>query len=209
MKNILTFLLVFFMVQVISAQSFEGTLVYKCSYKSKNPEVTNEQLSALVGSKLQYHIKDGSYTTRTNGTVVKGQLYDKKENKLYTKLSSTEVVYWDDAGKNPDPVLKAEIKKGVTEILGYKCDELTLFCNLGEQKYYYSSRLPVDAELFSKHKYSNMYEYLKRAHSVPLKMILNNKDFTMEAEAEEITPTELKSSLFKLPEGTKTEKNPY
>ena len=58
-----------------------------------------------------------------------------QDNKIYNKMGTTETVYWNDASKNEDVVLKSELHKEVITILGYKCDELVLTCKSGTQKY--------------------------------------------------------------------------
>ncbi len=60
------------------------------------------------------------------GTFMQWQLYVQKENKLYTKLSTTSAIYWDDAGENDDPIIKVEVNKKVATIFGYECDEVVI-----------------------------------------------------------------------------------
>ena len=51
------------------AQSFEGEIIYKNSLKSKNPKMTDEQWSQMMGDKQEYFIKQGNYKSLTNGTM--------------------------------------------------------------------------------------------------------------------------------------------
>ncbi len=177
------------------AQSFEGKIAYKIVLKSKNPKMTDEQWSQMMGSKQDYFIKEGSYKSISNGSVSQWQLYVNKDNKVYTKMGSSETVFWNDGAVNQDEVLKAEIKKNVATILGYACDELTLTCKSGIQKYYFSNKLALDPKLFENHKYGNWYEYLKNSRSLPLKMIIETSHFTMETVATEVSPMKLEDSF--------------
>ncbi len=101
------------------------------------------------------------------------------------------------------------MKKDAVEILGYKCDELTLTCKSGVQKYYFAPSLKVESALFDKHKYGNWAEFISRAKSLPSKIVVDNAQFTMESIATEVKSTKLDTALFTLPPGTKTAKSPY
>ena len=124
-------------------------------------------------------------------------------------MSNSETVFWNDGNTNSDSVLNVEINKGVTEILGYKCDEVILTCKSGVQKYYFNSKLSVDTKLFTNHKFGNWYDYLSKTNSLPLKSIIETAQFTMESVATEVKPMKLDTKTFELPTGIKTEKNPY
>ncbi|MES2678629.1 MAG: hypothetical protein V4635_02035 [Bacteroidota bacterium] len=190
-------------------QFFEGKIVYKNYIKSKTPKMTDVQWTQMLGSKQEYFIGHGNYKSVSNGSMAQYQLYVNKENRVYTKLVNSETVYWADASVNADAVIKAVIIKNARFILGYSCDELTLTCKSGVQKYYFAPGLPVDISLFENHKYGNWYEFLKNSKSLTLKTIIDTPQFTMEATATEVTPMKLGDKFFSLPANTKTEKSPY
>lgn len=208
MKKILFALSLLFSLGSL-AQSFEGEIIYKNALTSKSPKITDEQWIQMLGATQRYYIKGGNYKSVTNGTMTQWQLYISKENKLYTKMSNSEAVLWNDAAVNTDEVLKSEVKKNAEVILGYPCDELTLTCKSGVQKFYYSARLPVDSKLYEQHKYGNWYEFLKNSNAMMLKTVIENPQFVLETTAQEVKPVKLEDKLFTLPEGTKTEKSPY
>jgi hypothetical protein len=209
MKIKLTALFPFVFASLCFAQNFEGKIIYDSKYKSKLPAVTDEQFSAMLGTKQEYFIKDGDYRSVTNGTFLQWQIYINKDNKLYNKMSNSEAILWNDGGVNPDEVKSVEINKGVIEILGRKCDELILTCKSGIQKYYFSKDLKVDPKFFEKHKFGNWSEYIMRANSLPLKIIIDSPQFALESTATEVQAMTLDSKLFQLPAGSKTEKSPY
>ena len=208
MKIILTILMTV-MTATVFGQTFEGEIVYQNTCVSKLPNVTDQQFTSMMGSSLNYIIKGGNYKSSTNGTVVQWQLYINKENKLYNKTSSSEIVFWNDGSANPDEVLKVEVKKKVTEILGYKCDEVTLTCKSGIQKYYFNSKMGVDASLFTGHIFGNWYDYLKVAKAIPLKLIIENTQLTFTSVAIEVKKMKLDDKEFQLPENVKTAKSPH
>lgn len=192
----------------LSAQIFQGKIIYKNSYKSNVPGATDEQLTQMFGSATDYYIKDGDYKSVTNGYYFQSQLYINTDNKLYNKLAVSEKYYWEDGATNKDEVLNFQLNKNATEILGYKCDELILDCKSGKQTYYFSSSLGVNASLFEKHKYGNWYFYLTKANGLPLKMKLETPQFSLESVATEVKSMQLEKSFFTLPANTQTEKSP-
>jgi hypothetical protein len=193
----------------VFGQNFEGKIFYTNSYKSKNPKMTDQQWTSMMGSTQEYLIKGGDYKSIANGTLVQWQIYINKDNKLYNKMSNSETALWNDASIQGDEILKVEVNKGVTEILGYKCDEVILTCKSGVQKYYFNSKLSVDTKLFVNHKFGNWFDYLSKSNSLPLKSIIESAQFTMESVATEVKPMKLDTKTFELPTGTKTEKSPY
>jgi hypothetical protein len=146
----------------VFGQTFEGKIVYNNSYKSKNPKMTDQQWTSMMGSTQEYLIKGGDYKSISNGTLVQWQLYINRDNKLYNKMSNSETAFWIDVSVQGDEILKVEVNKGVTEVLGYKCDEVILTCKSGVQKYYFNSKLSVDTKLFANHKFGNWFDYLSK-----------------------------------------------
>jgi hypothetical protein len=190
-------------------QTFEGKVIYANAYKSKIPNVADGQFTAMMGATQEYFIKNGDYKSVTNGTMFQSQYYLNSENKLYTKMSSSEAFLWNDGATNPDEVLKSELNKGVIEVLGYKCDELVLTCKSGIQKYYFNSKFSVDTKLFVNHKFGNWYDFVSKLNSLPLKSVIENAQFSLESTATSITEMKLDNSFFALPANSKTIKSPY
>jgi hypothetical protein len=209
MKKILTALFVSCLSFATMAQTFQGEIIYKNTFKTKNPQVSNEQWESMLGSKQEYFIKGGDYKVVANGTYFQWQMYINKDNKSYSKTSNSPSVFWIDAAVNTDSVLKVEVKKSAAVILGYTCDEITMTCKSGVQKYYYNAKQSVDVTLYTKHKSGNWYYYLSKAKALPLKSIIETDQCTIESVATEVKPMTLSSTMFTLPAGTKLEKSPY
>jgi hypothetical protein len=209
MKKVNAIIITVLTTMTVFGQSFEGKIMYANTYKSKNPKITDLQWTSMMGSTQEYLIKEGNYKSIANGTLVQWQLYINKENKLYNKMSNSEIAFWNDASIQGDEVLKVEINKGVTEILGYKCDEIILTCKSGLQKYYFNSKLSVDSKLFVNHKFGNWFDYLSKSSALPLKIVIETAQFTIESIATEVKPMRLDSKILELPAAIKTEKNPY
>ena len=209
MKNVIAIIFIVLISRTVFGQTFEGKILYANSYKSKNPKMTDQQWTSMLGSIQEYLIKGGDYKSVANGTLVQWQLYINKDNKLYNKMSNSETVFWNEASVQGDEVLKVEVNKGVTEILGYICDEVVLTCKSGVQKYYFNSKLSVDTKLFINHKFGNWFDYLSKSNSLPLQSIMETAQFTIECIATEVKPMKLDTKTFELPAGIKTEKSPY
>jgi hypothetical protein len=191
------------------AQNFEGKLKYQNTYKSKIPNVTDDALAQMMGTALEYHFKDGNYRINTNGTFLQWQLYRLADSRVYTKFSNSASILWNDVTTNPDEVLKTELNKNVVDVLGYKCDELILTCKSGVQKYYFNSKLKIDPKVFEKHKFGNLSEYASKAGALPLKIVIDNVQFTMESVAASVEKQKIDDGLFALPDNATLEKNPY
>jgi hypothetical protein len=200
--------LMIFTVSAVRAQHFEGKIVYRNSFKSKIPGLTDAQFTEMIGTTQDYFIKGGDYRSTTNGTFFQWQVYLNKDNKLYSKVTNSPVVLWNDCAENPDAMVKAELNRKVATILGYECDELVLTTKNGVQKFYFSSKVSVDGKLFENHKYQNWNEVLARANAMPLKMILDNAQFS-KGIATEVVPMKLEDKLFELPADAQLQKSPY
>jgi hypothetical protein len=210
MRLILLSLLLLAFTNASTAQNFEGKLIYQLSYKSKSPSLTEKQLSAFTGTQHEYYFKGGNYkTVVAPGAMIQWQLFIHADNKLYSKYTNTETIFWNDASVNQDSVLAFQVNKAVADISGYKCDELILTCKTGVQKYYYSSKVKVDPALFAKHKYGNWYDFLSKAEALPLKYIYDMPQYTIEGVVSEVTPMQLDDQFFQLPAGVKTAKSPF
>lgn len=208
LKNFAIFYLFLTTIAALS-QPFEGKITYANTYKSKNTKIPDQQWTTMLGSTQEYFIKEGEYKSITNGTFVQWQQYSNKDNKLYTKMANTETLLWNDGSIQGDEVLKVEVNKKVTEILGYKCDEVILTCKSGVQKYYFNSKLSVKTKLFVNHKFGNWFDYLSKSNALPLKSIIDTAQFTMESTATEVKPSKLDAKMFELPAGVQTAKSPY
>ncbi|WP_109097786.1 hypothetical protein [Aquimarina sp. AU58] len=193
-----------FVVLVLSSmfalgQNFEGKVIYQNNYESKTPNLTNEQLNLLMGTVQEYIIKKGNYKTSFNGQLSQYQLYRNKENKLYNKFSTNNVLYWSDGAIEGEKVIDFKIIKDKENILGLKCDELTMKTSKGTYVYYYNSKYSIDPDYFKKHLFGNWYTYVKESKSIPLKMVMDTPEFKSTSIAIKIEELDVKKEIFELP----------
>jgi|SRR5450432_121079 len=208
--KILALLLIAIIISKVSpGQNFEGEIIYHNTYISKIPNMTDEKFALLMGPTQDYFLKDAKYKSILDGTLLQWQIYVSAENKMYTKMSNNEAAIWTDAGINSDSVISMDLNKNAIDILGYRCDELIFNCKSGIQKYYFSSKLSIDPKKYVNLKYGNWYTFVSKSKAVPLKIEIDNAQFSMTSTAVEVKPMNLDNSIFQLPVGIKTEKSPY
>jgi hypothetical protein len=208
MKKIVFILLTTVTALTATGQIFEGKIVYNNTYKSKQWLISDEKLNSLMGTKQYFFVKGGDYKSLTNGTFQWTE-YINKDNKIYIKILDKETIYWSDALKQEDKILKVELHKDATEILGHKCDEIILTTKAGTSKYYFNSITATDSKLFEKHKLGNWYDYLKMANAWPLKIVVDNDKFSLVSIASEIKEMKLDEKSFALPANSPIKKNPF
>jgi hypothetical protein len=208
MKFLLITLLFVFFSLANYAQSFEGEVIYHTVCQSKIPNLTTEQLTKLAGDTCKYYMKGGNYRSDLNGTYYQWQIYINQDNRMYNKFSNSGTILWNDGAVNKDTIYKVQLNKNVTTVLGYMCDELIFNCKSGIETYYFSSKFPIDSKLYAKQLYQNWYDYLKIAKAMPLKMVIVNNQINVTMTAVTITPMKIDDSMFILPEGVETMKNP-
>ena len=201
MKTLILTLSLILATGLAYCQSFEGEMIYKNSFTSKIPALTNERLVALIGNKQEYFIKGGEYKSLTNGGMITMQLYDKQSNRIYNKRPNSDTLYWLDASVNTDNVTGYEIKKNAETVLGYPCDALILTTRSGTTTLYYSDKFKLDSSAYKKHQYGNWAFFTEKCGALPLKMIIENAQFRMESVVTEIKPMKLEASFFKIGAG--------
>lgn len=201
MKLIITVIL-FGLSNLLLSQSFEGEVVFTVSYKIKSSKISQEQTAKLFGTKQNYFIKQGNTKSVTNG-IVQWQLYISKENKLYSKIKDSTDVYWTKASLENEIILKHEIIKNADTILGYICDEVIIYTKNKIYRNFYSSKLPIDPNLFKDDKMYVWYQYLLIAKALSLKTIIETPQLTAVSVAVKVKPMKLDNNIFELPKGCK------
>jgi hypothetical protein len=185
----------------LSAQYFEGEVIYQMTYKSKMKDVSDERITNAMGDESDYYVRGGDYKNVGNGTIFQWQLYRHDDNRLYNKMTKTNGILWIDGASDQDTVYSSSMVFGAATVLGYSCDELILYCRTGTQQYYFSSKLALDSRLYAKHRFANYYDYISRAHAVPLMYVIDTKQFTVTSKAVTVKPGPLDPGMFVVPAG--------
>lgn len=208
MKNKLMLLVALvFSIGFAYGQHFEGEIIYSNHITSKMQNFTDEQLTAIMGTKQEYFIKGGNYKSLFNGQSIQMQLYDYTTNRMYNKTPKSDTLYWFDASTNTDTVISFEIKKDAEKILGYSCDAIVMKTQTGTTTIYYSSKYKIDSNLYTKHNYSNWAFYLSQTKALPLKTVVETNQFKLESTAVEIKPMNLGADYFNIDHQTPIKKS--
>jgi hypothetical protein len=179
---------------------FEGKIIYSNRFTSKVKNLSDEQLSMIVGTKQEYFIKGSSYKSILNGQSIVLQQYDHQNNRLYNKRYNVDTLYWFDASRNTDSIESFEIKVKVEKVLGKECNAIIMRTKSGITTIYYASSYQIDSKAYGKHKYNNWAFYLSQTNALPLKIVIENRQFKMESTATEITPLIFDETFFKMNE---------
>ena len=183
---------------IVYAQTFEGEIVYKNTYKSNIPGLSDEKLSSLIGAKQEYFIRGGHYKSLSDGTTITAQIYDQNTNRVYNKTLKSDTLYWFDASNNTDSVISYEIGKNKLKILEIECDVLIAKTKSETTTFFYSNKFRVDSAAFRNHKYGNWAFFVLKTGALPLKTIIENDQFRMESTAVEIKPLKLADGFFEI-----------
>ena len=181
-----------------NAQFFEGKIIYKNNFQSKVTNYPSENLNRLMGTKQTYMIKGRNYKSVFNGIFLKSQIYRGEENRSYSLTAKSDTLYYEDYSKNLDKALSYEIKKNQDTILGTPCDVLIVQAEKSKEYFYYNSKCGINPELFKQHNYGNWYYIISKTKALPLKTVIETKQFIMTSVATEIIPMKLEDTVFEI-----------
>ncbi|MEQ8927121.1 MAG: hypothetical protein RLO81_14975 [Fulvivirga sp.] len=197
-----TYIVIYFiLVSLTATAQFEGKITYKNSFEWKlNDGLTDEQFTAYMGNKMEYYIKDSFYKSVSNGMYFNEQIYSPQMNRLYNIVSDSDTLIWMDGSINSDTIINYSIKETDERILGYKCKVFIIETTQGTGKYYFSEELNIDPKPFENHHYGNFSLVTSQTKSPSLKIVIENKRFTLNFEASKIEDMKLKDSFFQIPD---------
>lgn len=209
MKLFLITLIHFLICLTGYSQSFEGEIIYSNEYTSKVPNVTSQQMKEYLGSVQQYFIKEGYYKSYLNGLSLSYQLYDCKSNRIYNKIPTSDTLYWFDASgkiaeintwkfqKNIDTLY---IQKNVDTFIVIVCDAIIINTKNGVTTFYYNQDYSVNPDYFVDHNYGYWNFFISLSKSLPLKTVIETKQYILESTAIEIKPLKLSNDFFTIPD---------
>src|SRR5215475_7339124 len=101
----------------LQAQYFEGKVIYRNIVTSKDPQISDSTLSAMIGNEESYYIKGGFYQSVTNGAGFSMQQYDHRSNRLYFKKPDVDTLYWVDAARSQEKPVSYETREDAETVL--------------------------------------------------------------------------------------------
>ncbi len=189
-------------------ENFEGKITYQVHYHSRIPNVSSDQLTAMMGTEQAFYYKAGNYKSAVNGTTMEYMLFIADSSKMYMKMVNMDLLMWTDATKNSDEILNTQLNKNVDTILGFVCDELIIKSKNSTQKYYFNSYFKIYPTESTNHKASNWFAYLSAAKALPLKMIIETEQFICESVATQYKKESITSNIVKIDPSLKIVQSP-
>jgi len=183
---------------VKAGDSFEGKIFYDFSMKDKSGEMPEEAIKMMFGEKQVYIIKKDKYKAEFGGQMSMKQYYIGGDS-LFMEMAGIEGLMWNDVNENTDKLKSVDIEKNVEKVAGVICNLITIKSDEQTAQYYYSSDYPIDPADYAKHDYAFWKLYVEKAKAVPLKMIVDDEEFYIEATATEIKPMKINDNEFDLP----------
>jgi hypothetical protein len=161
---------------------FEGTIIYSLEYKPSSPQFSNEDIKELIGTKMIFTFKNGSYKKMfysPDGELISIRVLDLVEKKSYMQRMESDTAYWFDITvrdtkstfkKYTDstllkvPVKRIEVQSSF--ILDPNQENLKF-----NNTYYIAKLIKINPEWFSEFKEGDYNELVKIADGITLKGI--------------------------------------
>jgi len=210
MKKYTLTLCLFIITISLSAQSFEGYVIYKMEMNNPFPgaiseEQFQEMLKQQFGEKgfgiQKIYYKGNRYFTELDaGTQTGFQLYDPAEKLLYSWQAESDTAVTVITTKYIDKVKEVSDSDEEAKILDIDCKAKLMKTSFGEMKIWYNNDfLKMEPNLYEDHVYGNFSVMLEVAGSLPLKIEMTGMApvvlTIMEYKAEPVS-----DDLFKLPD---------
>jgi len=163
-------------------------------YVDKQGKDITTQLKKEGGNEEHYFINASNYKSLNERNELT-QLYNSSTNTCYLSVGmELEKI---DASVNFPKTFKATFKHKTELILDYECKSLLVASEIGTVTYYYSKKVKVNPTPFSKHRFGNWGNYLKKTKgALPLKFIVESKDYTLTATAVKVQRQKLENAAF-------------
>lgn len=201
--------LLFIQIYICTGQYFEGKIIYKNTFISKIDGVSAKDLANSIGDSVVFYYKADKYKSKFNGSLIEYQLYSPMETRIYTKMSISDTLYWNDASQNDEPVIELEFMDNEVTILGEICEILFIRSANTKYTYYYPrNSLFVNDVGFKNHAYSNWTLFIATSKALPLKTMVEFKEYTRITEALQIVPMKIDDSFFNIPDSPRA-KSPF
>jgi len=182
----------------VAEKSFEGKIFYDFTMKDKSGEMPDDMAKMMFGEKQVYIIKKDKYKAEFDGQMNMKQYYLGGDS-MFLQMLGIEGLMWNDVRENTDELKSVDIKENAAKVAGVLCNLMTVKSKDQTSEYYYSADYPIDPADYQKHEYGFWKLYVEKARAVPLKMIVDDSEFYIEATATEIKPMKIEDNEFDLP----------
>jgi hypothetical protein len=209
--NVFCFVVVF--GSVVSAQSFEGVIVYQT--KLYNPDTQNisdsvwnssilEELGLDGSMKQTYYYKKSNYLIEIETKKTSGyQLFVPRRSMIYSWERNSDTAVAVNAAKSIDIVREVKELEGTETIAGVLCRKLLITTNFGEIIVWYNpDYLVTDPFLFREHHYNQWETILSHTRAIPFRIEQKNGMLHAVQTLVSFESKAINDSKFNLPEFT-------
>ncbi len=175
---------------------FSGRIVYRKEFKTLTGEDISSKLAPVLGAENLYYVSGNNYKMYTEKKQLL-ELYNSQANTLQFFMNG-QAMPPADAATGTSGAVVTPLKQTAT-IAGYSCQSLRVVNEDISTVYYYSPKVRVNPELFTKHQLGGWYTYLKASNgALPLRFTVTNskQGFVMTSEATSVQAMELPASEF-------------
>lgn len=174
---------------------FSGKIVYHNTFTTLDGQDITDKLSPILGNENLYYISGDNYKAYTEKKQLL-ELYNGGTNKFQIFINGKGTVM-DAAAGAPGAVVKPLPEKAT--VAGYACQSLQIDADGSTTVYYFSPKLRVNSELYSKHLMGDWATYLKASKgALPLKFVVTNtkQGYKMVSEATSVEAMALAATEF-------------
>lgn len=185
-------------------KNFEGIITYQATYESKKKGVTTEEMFGQKTSRDTTYIKDGFYLNKSTTSFMCYQLWRSKDTTIYFRNnSSLDTIWFQKTNFHSPSIDSALIEINAEEVLGYKCNKLTVYRNKRIFTYFYHPNFKLSPKYYREYSTSAKFEIMKLMKSPYLRLTIHSPTgANMDMIAVDINITKVSDSIFAIPNGT-------
>jgi hypothetical protein len=184
---------------VTGQKYFEGTIEYAYEVKLKSKKVDLSRLQKALGKGCTLYFKEGNFRHDYDGGVLEFDVYNNRENKLYTKKRGNDTIYWYDCSKKGKSIKDLKVSEEKIEVLQMLCAQLTIqYSDHNVVEYYNSDSIRVDPAWFAKFKRDDQFKIDGIEKSIFLRSERDYPAFTIISTATRIIKQTLHPNVFEI-----------
>lgn len=179
---------------------FAGKITYLEKINAKVPGVSDSLLQKNYGNIRTFIIQGGEFKNSYSGVRRSVVIYKSVDHTIYRFSSVADTVGYLDANLNPLEIINLPIIEESNEfILGLKCKTIKIESAFETFIYFFNEKYRIDPSEFQFHRFDGWDVYVRLAHSIPLKIIYENKKLRLISTAIEIQDAVFSEEEFSIP----------
>jgi hypothetical protein len=184
---------------IVLAQ-FVGVITYNESYKSKDPLISSDDFTKMMGSVRKLYIKGSNYRNVFDGNPGTVLLYRGDRQKIYRFEQNADTVFWMNALSDTlSKIITYKIEDTNETIMHLTVQKLTIKSEMGLTTYFYSGKYGINPADFTRHNLNFWNFYTLKSRAVPLKIVIENDRIIMTSTAVKIESLDLDQIIFDIP----------